>query len=48
VVLSYYDRGMLDVHGFVASRFLSDDQQSYVRNEIEDQKDDFDQPEERV
>ena len=28
--------------------FLSDDQQSHVGNDIEDQKDDFEQPEERV
>lgn len=28
--------------------FLADDQQSHVRNDIEDNKDDFEQPEERV
>jgi hypothetical protein len=34
--------------GFVGCSFLSDDQQSYVRNDIEYQKDDFEQPDERV
>ena len=32
----------------VRSPFLSDDQQSHVGYDIEDQKDDFEQPEERV
>lgn len=36
------------VQGFVGCSFLSDDQQSHVGNDIEDQKDDFEQPEERV
>ena len=36
------------VQGFVECSFLSDDQQSHIGNDIEDQKDDFEQPEERV
>ena len=32
----------------VKCSFLSDDQQSHVGNDIEDQKEDFEQPEERV
>ena len=36
------------MQGFVGCYFLSDDQQSHVGNDIEDQKDDFEQPEERV
>ena len=33
---------------FVKCSFLSDNQQSHVGNDIEDQKDDFEQPKERV
>jgi hypothetical protein len=41
-------RNSRQVQGFVGCSFLSDDQQSHVGNDIEDQKDDFEQPEERV
>ena len=33
---------------FVGWSILSDDKQSHVGNDIEDQKEDFEQPEERV
>ncbi len=33
---------------FVGCSFLSDDQQSHIGNDIEDQKENFEQPEERV
>ena len=36
------------MQGFVGCSFLSDDQQSHVGSDIEDQKDDFEQPKERV
>ncbi len=41
-------RNSRQVQGFVGCSFLSDDQQSHVGNDIEDQKDGFEQPEERV
>jgi hypothetical protein len=34
--------------GKIGTIFLSDDPQSHVGNEIEDQKDDFEQPKKRV
>lgn len=36
------------LRGFVRRSFLSDDKQSHVWDNNEDQKDDFEQPEERV
>jgi hypothetical protein len=41
-------RNTRQVQGFVGCSFLSDDQQNHVGHDIEDQKDDFEQPEERV
>ncbi len=41
-------RNSRQVQGFVGCSFSSDDQQSHEGNNIEDQKDDFEQPEERV
>lgn len=38
----------LSSEGFVGCSVLSDDQQSHIGNDIKDQKDDFEQPEERV
>ena len=41
-------RNSRQVQGFVGCSFLSEDQQNHVGNDIENQKDDFEQPEERV
>jgi len=40
--------GLAPLQGFVGCFLLSDDQQSHVGNNIEDQKDNFEQTEERV
>ena len=42
------DNSLLLVKGVVGCSPLSDDQQSHVWNNVEDQKDDFEQSEERV
>ena len=42
------ERVLGQVQRFVGCSISSDDQQSHVGNDIEDQKDNFEQPEERV